>query len=123
MSFFQRLAFYLFGALLGCIVVYFIWQKKDTSFCYLPNCRTLQDIRLKKRAFDPEVQQMINSKVLDTAIISYTYLNGSVDFSKSNTKLKSCKRYKIHSEFNNKTYEFDVENCDSIATIKNVTIK
>ena len=97
--------------------------KKETSFCYLPNCRALQDIRLKKRAFDPQVQQLINNKVLDTAVISYTYLNGDIDFSKSNTKLKSCKRYIITSEYNSKTYEFDVENCDSIATVKTVLIK
>lgn len=123
MKFYQRLAFYLFGALLGCIVVFFIWQKKGTSFCYMPNCRILKDIRLKERAYSPEVQQLINNKEIDTAAITYTYYNGNVDISRSNTKIKSCKRYIIESEFNSKQYEFDVENCDSIATIKNILVK
>ena len=97
MKFYQRLAFYLSGALIGSIIVYFIWQKKKTDFCYMPNCRILKDIRIKKRAYSPEVQLLINNKELDTAAISYTYYNGNVDISRSNTKLKSCKKYIIES--------------------------
>lgn len=123
MSFIHRFAYFLVGGIIGSIVVYFIWGKKKTTFCYLPNCRTLKDVRLKKRAFSPLVQVLIDNKKLDTAAISDAYLNGSVDFSKSNTKLKSCKTYLIESEYNQKSYEFLIENCDSIAMIKNVVIK
>ena len=123
MSFIYRLAYFLVGGILGSIVVYFIWGKKKTSFCYLPNCRTLKDIRLKKRAFVPSVQELVNNNELDTAAITDAYLNGSVDFSKSKTKLKSCKVYLIENNYNQKSYEFLVENCDSIALIKNVVIK
>ncbi len=123
MNLIQRIGFYAIGVALGSVAVTFFWSKKGTSFCYLPNCRTLKDIRLKKRVFSPTVQQLIDNKKLDTAAITATYLDGSVNFSKSKTKLKSCKQYYIDSEFNNKTYEFLVENCDSIATIKNVIIK
>jgi len=123
MNFIQRFSYYLVGIALGSIVVYFIWGKKKTSFCYLPNCRALKDIRIKKRAFDPSVQELVNNKELDTAAITDAYLNGSIDFSKSNTKLKSCKTYVIESDYKQKSYEFLVENCDSIAMIKNVIIK
>ena len=123
MNFIQRLAFYLGGAAIGCIVVYFIWQKKNTEICYFPNCRVLKDLRAKKRAFAPEVQQLVNDKSLDTAAITYTYYNGDVDFKKSNTKLKSCKTYYISSSYQEKQYEFFIENCDSTATIKQVSIK
>ena len=123
MSFIYRLAYFLVGGILGSIVVYFIWGKNKTTFCYLPNCRTLKDIRLKKRAFVPSVQELVNNNELDTAAITDAYLNGSVDFSKSKTKLKSCKVYLIENNYNQKSYEFLVENCDSIALIKNVVIK
>ena len=123
MSFIYRLAYFLVGGILGSIVVYFIWGKKKTTFCYLPNCRTLKDIRLKKRAFVPSVQELVNNNELDTAAITDAYLNGSVDFSKSKTKLKSCKVYLIENNYNQKSYEFLVENCDSIALITNVVIK
>jgi len=123
MNFIHRFGYFLVGGILGSIVVYFIWGKKKTTFCYLPNCRTLKDVRLKKRAFAPSVQELVNNNELDTAAISDAYLNGSVDFSKSNTKLKSCKTYIIESNYNQKSYEFLVENCDSIALIKNVVIK
>ncbi len=123
MNLLQRTGFYLIGLALGSVVVAFVWSKKKTSFCYLPNCRALKNIRLKKREFSPTVQQLIDNKKLDTAAITYTYLEGSINFSKSKTKLKSCKQYYIDSDFNNKTYEFLIENCDSIATVKNVVIK
>ncbi|MGB0974534.1 MAG: hypothetical protein ACPGU9_06035 [Flavobacteriaceae bacterium] len=123
MNFFQRFGYYLVGLVLGSIVVFFLWGKKKTTFCYLPNCRILKDLRLKKRAFDPTVQQLINDKTLDTAAISAAYTNGNVDFSKSNTKLKSCKTYIIENTYQDKSYEFLVENCDSTAVIKHVTIK
>jgi len=123
MSFIHRFAYFLVGGILGSIIVYFIWGKKNTTFCYLPNCRALKDIRIKKRAFAPSVQTLVNNKELDTAAITNAYLNGNIDFSKSNTKLKSCKTYIIESDYNQKTYEFLVENCDSIAMIKNVVIK
>ncbi len=123
MNLLQRIGFYLIGLALGSIVVYFIWSKKKTTFCYLPNCRALKDIRLKKREFSPMVQQLIDHKKLDTAVISYTYQEGNINFSKSKTKIKSCKQYYINSEFNNRAYEFLVENCDSIALIKQVIIK
>tara|TARA_B110001450_G_scaffold116924_1_gene110534 strand:- start:613 stop:984 length:372 start_codon:yes stop_codon:yes gene_type:complete len=123
MSFIHRFSYFLVGAILGSIVVYFIWGKKKTTFCWLPNCRTLKDFRVKKRAFDSSVQKLVNNKELDTAAITDAYLNGTVDFSRSNTKLKTCKTYIIESNYNKKSYEFLVENCDSIALIKNVIIK
>lgn len=123
MDLLKRIGFYLIGIAIGSIIVFFIWDKKKTTFCYLPNCRILKDIRLKKRAFDPAVQQLVDNKELDTAAISFTYVNGDVIFSKSNTKVKSCKTYFIESEYNKKSYEFLVENCDSIAMIKKVVIK
>ncbi len=123
MNFIHRFGYYLVGAILGSIVVYFVWGKKKTTFCYFPNCRTLKDIRIKKRNFSESVQQLINSKDLDTAAITDAYKNGNIDFSRSNTKLKSCKTYIVNSQFNKKSYEFFVENCDSIAIIKKVIIK
>ncbi len=123
MNFIQRFGYYLVGLALGSIVVFFVLDKKKTSFCYLPNCRILKDIRLKKRAFTPTVQELITTKTLDTAAITAAYNNGTVDFSRSNTKKKSCKTYTIENNYKEKSYEFLVENCDSIALIKQVIIQ
>ena len=123
MSFIHRFGYYLVGAILGSIVVYFVWGKKKTTFCWLPNCRTLKDFRVKKRAFAKPVQLLVNNKELDTAAITDAYTNGTVDFSRSNTKLKSCKTYILNNNYGKKSYEFVIENCDSIAIIKNVIIK
>ena len=123
MSFIHRFGYYLVGAVLGSIVVYFVWGKKKTTFCWLPNCRTLKDFRVKKRVFSEPVQILVNNKELDTAAITDAYTNGIVDFSRSNTKLKSCKTYILNSTYHKKSYEFLIENCDSIAIVKNVVIK
>ena len=123
MNLLQRTGFYMIGVALGGVIVYYILDKKKTTFCYLPNCRVLKDISLKKRDFSPTVQELIDNKKLDTAIISYTYKEGNINFSKSKTKQKSCKQYYIDSKYNERNYEFLIENCDSIALVKQVIIK
>jgi len=51
MGFIKRLGWYLLGLSVGLIfLVFFLKKKSDetgVSFCYLPNCRVLKDIRSK----------------------------------------------------------------------------
>ena len=60
MKFKFRLAYYLFGLLLGLFfVIYFLGAKAESrgvEFCYLPNCRVLKDIRSKSFEYAPEAK-------------------------------------------------------------------
>ena len=70
MKFIHRFAYFLIGLFVGSIFVYFIWEKKDVHFDYLPNARVLKDISNDTRLFDAKaLEQMINIGI-DTSDIS-----------------------------------------------------
>ncbi|MBQ0117844.1 MAG: DUF4258 domain-containing protein [Flavobacterium sp.] len=96
MKFTQRLAYYLFGLLFGGIFVYFLLNKKGTeSFCYLPNCRVLKDIRNKPYHVSPEAQNTLKEGWVAQEDIKNSLEFGDVDFSKSNLPMENGKLYTI----------------------------
>jgi len=50
-------------------------------------------------------------------------MKGDVNFSKSQTKRKPCKIYVIEGDYADKEIVLTVENCDSIATVQEVSVK
>ena len=102
MSFLKRLYFFLFGLSIGIIILIFIMNKKDTRFNYSPNKRVLNDIYKKNWVFKND-KNSISKEIF--------FLDFDVNFSKSNTKIDSCKVYYIESE----TKSFNVKNCEKSA--------
>lgn len=102
MKFKFRLAYYLFGLLLGLFfVVYFLGAKADSKgveFCYLPNCRVLQDLRKKQLNISNEAQETLNQGWINLDDIRATLRYGDVDFSKSNEVYKKGKIYVIEGK-------------------------
>ncbi|ALM47600.1 hypothetical protein AMR72_01000 [Flavobacterium psychrophilum] len=84
MKFVHRLAYYLFGFLIGGLFLLFVFKNKKTEFCYMPNCRVLKDIRSKGITVSKEAQATLNEKWVTMDDIQNTLKNGDVDFSKSN---------------------------------------
>lgn len=123
MSLFKRLGFYLGGFAIGLIFLAFFFSGKRTSCDYSPSARVKKNIRIKQQKFSIEVLELIESNIIDTSSINYILKTGSVNFSKSNTKLDSCKIYVIEGVKENKELSLSIENCDSIATIQNIEIK
>lgn len=99
MNFKFRLAYYLFGLFLGIAgVVYFLGQKaesKGVEFCYLPNCRVLQDLRKKPLQVSDEAQLILKENWVTIDDIKASLQYGDVDFSKSNEVYKKGKKYVI----------------------------
>ena len=108
MKFVHRLAYYLFGLLIGGMFLFFFFQKKKTEFCYLPNCRVLKDLRSKPLTVSPEAQQKLNAKWVTMEDIKACLQNGDVDFSKSNQPSENGKLYVIEG-LNTKNEEITVE--------------
>ncbi len=118
----QRLFYYLGGFAIGLILLFFFLGGKKTSCNYSPSARVLKNIRIKERVFSKQVVLDMNTYRIDTADVSYILTKGSVDFSKSNTKLDSCKTYIIEGEIEEKIISMFIENCDSIAKINTLEI-
>ncbi|NOY48031.1 MAG: DUF4258 domain-containing protein [Chlorobi bacterium] len=123
MKLIQRTGYYLAGFSIGIVILAFIWKGKKTEFNYFPDARVLKNINTKQQLFSNKVKMAITNKTIDTIAISYILKKGDVNFSKSQTKRKPCKIYVIEGDYNDKEIVLTVENCDSIATIQDVSVK
>lgn len=121
-SLLRRTGFYLGGVAIGLVIFAFLIRGRGVKceFDYFPNARTLKNIRLKERHFSPEIRQLIDNKAIDTAEISTILKYGDVDFSRSKTKVDSCKLYIIEGMLRNKEIELTVHNCDSSTIIQTI---
>lgn len=118
MKFIHRLAYYLGGFAIGLVILAFFLSGKKTTCDYSPDARVLKNIRLKDRAYsDTALENMARLKI-DTSQISALLDHGDVDFSRSNTKLDSCKTYLITGN----SLEILMENCDSLATVREIQL-
>ncbi len=124
MSFLKRLGYYLGGFSVGLVILAFILSQKNFSCSYGPNARVLKNIRSKRIQYAESVSQMINTKVLDTGELSHLLNYGDVNFSDSDTKAEPCRSYRIEGVSNkDRSLVLDIENCDSIATFREVRIE
>ena len=120
MTLLRRLGYYLGGFSIGLVVLAFFLSGKRASCSYGPSARVKKNISLKTLKFSDQALNFFENKNLDSNYVLGIIAKGSVDFSESKTKLDSCKIYVINSEFENSTYKLTIENCDSLATIKNI---
>ena len=94
----KRIGFYLIGVTLGVVGVSFFWKKKEVSFDYGMDARTLKTIRKKQRLFSKEAKNTIRKKNIDTLAIADILENGDVDFSKSLPREKPCAIYYVEGK-------------------------
>ena len=105
MKFKFRLAYYLFGLLLGAVFVMWYLKSKATDrgveFCYFPNCRVLKDLRSKSLEIDSLAKISLNEKWVTMEDIKKSLTYGDVDFEKSNEPYRKGKIYIIEGKTSN----------------------
>jgi len=122
MKLFQRFAYYGMGLLIGSIFVYFIWQKKDVQFAYMPNARVLKNIRTDVRLFSNDAKKSMSKIGLDSIDIAAILKHGNVDFKKSSPREKPCKIYFIDGSPKEKSITLIIKKCDTISTIERIIL-
>lgn len=123
MKFIHRLAYYLGGFSIGLVILFFFLSGKRASCDYTPDARVLKNIRQKERVFSPEVQESMRLHKIDTSYISAILYSGDVDFNRSNTDRDSCNTYWITGKTADRELELLFENCDSVATVRELLVK
>lgn len=122
MAFLKRLGFYLIGLSIGLIfLVFFLKKKSDetgTSFCYLPNCRVLKELRSKPQQYGPEFQYLVDKGIIDSLQITAFLTDGDVDFKNSDTKSEPCKTYRVRGTVNEKEGILVIGNCPDEIVIR-----
>jgi hypothetical protein len=123
MKLIQRIGYYLGGFSIGLILLAFFLSGKKASCSYGPNARVLKNISTKPLKYSDEALTYIDNKIIDTSLINTTLRKGNVNFSLSDTALDSCKIYVIEEDVDNIEILLTIENCDSLAILKNIRIK
>ncbi|MGB3149841.1 MAG: DUF4258 domain-containing protein [Maribacter sp.] len=127
MAFIKRLGFYLFGLSIGIVFLAMFLKKKSAEtgvyFCYLPNCRTLKDIRSKPFYYSEEVSKVMMSRSIDTNQIKELFTNGDIDFGKSNTKSTPCKTYFLEGFISDENVQVLLKNCKEKAILESISFK
>tara|TARA_R110000868_G_scaffold311668_2_gene572625 strand:+ start:777 stop:1148 length:372 start_codon:yes stop_codon:yes gene_type:complete len=123
MKLIERFGYYFGGFSIGLILLAFFLSGKRVSCDYGPNARVLKNISTKKLIFSDAVQLEIANKRIDSISISYLLKKGDINFSESKPREKPCHIYVIEGELNQKKMVLTVKNCDSIATVLNMSIK
>ncbi len=125
MDFLKRLGFYLIGLSVGIVFLMVFFKKKSeetgVSFCYLPNCRTLKDIRSKPLVYSEEVQELLKNKTIDSLDINTFLFEGDIDFGKSNTETAPCKTYVIEGMVAEREATLYVRNCTAKALVERIS--
>ena len=110
--------------MMGLFFLFFFLNGKKASCDYLPNDRVLKNIRTKKVHYSETVQKEMIDLKIDSLDIKYVLTNGDVDFGRSNTKSKPCRRYVISGTTSkNKDVEVTVKNCKEEALIETIIQK
>ncbi|MCX2719528.1 DUF4258 domain-containing protein [Lentiprolixibacter aurantiacus] len=128
MSFLKRLGFYLIGLSVGLIFLVFFLKKKSeetgTSFCYLPNCRVIKELRSKPQEFSPEFLAAFNTSSIDSIQIDTFLSAGDVDFKNSDTKSEPCKTYKVRGIMGDDEMEsvLIIDNCPDVVIIQGLYV-
>ena len=119
----KRIGYYLVGLSIGAVGVYFFWQKKQATFDYGMDARTLKTIRVRKRLFSEEAKLAMEKHNIDTLKIATILYTGDVDFGKGKPREKPCAEYYITGKKELKNVNLLVKRCDSTATIQKVIVE
>lgn len=107
----NRLIYFMGGFLIGICILIFIWDKKNTKFPYMPDARVINDVNSKNVHYSNKLHTAFAKNIITASQVQDILKNGNVNFSKSNTKLDSCKIYVIEKILSTKNYSISVENC------------
>ena len=103
--------FFSSGFILGILLLSFFLMGKKTSCSYLPNDRVIKNVNSKK---------IIYNNLNDSLLVKNILSNGKVNFSKSDTKLDSCKSYHIENKVDGIKYVIIIENCNDYIVVEEI---
>ncbi len=116
----HRFKLFGIGLSIGIALVIFILNGKKSRCSWFPNERVLKIIRQKHLVYSDDLLKQIEAKQIDSSYVNNILLDGNIDFSKSQTKNKPCRRYHIDYYTKEKSSVLQVKICDSVATLSSL---
>lgn len=112
MNLLKRFGFFISGFSIGLILLAVFLRGKKTSCDYGPNARTIKKIMLKPKVLSVDAMHFLKKHNIDSTSVNDIIAKGDVNFSKSETRLDSCKVYYVESKFESKSISIIIRNCD-----------
>lgn len=124
MKFYQRLAYYLVGFVIGLFFVALVLSGKDTRCNYFPNARVLNDLRNKPFQYDSTATKQMSEGLADKNDIKNILTNGDVDFSRSNKPYEGGGKLYVIEGQNKQQQEITIEvvNFSKKAVLKSISL-
>ncbi len=119
----KRIGYFLVGASISSIGVYFFWQKKNATFDYGMDARTLKTIRIRDRIYSEEAKKTMQNSNIDSLKITKILNFGDVDFGKSKQRKKPCAEYFVTGKNELENVSLYISRCDSTSTIEKVIVR
>ena len=115
MKLLYRIGYYLVGLSLGLVIVSFVFSEKKTTCNYGPNERVIGDLQKKQVRIVSSVEFEIQH--FDSILFNAMLQRAKVDFANSDTQRDNCKIYRLQSNYLDKTFILEVENCEKYVTV------
>ncbi len=119
----KRIGYFLVGASISSIGVYFFWQKKNATFDYGMDARTLKTIRIRDRVYSEEAKNTMKNANIDSLKIAKILNFGDVDFGKSKQRKKPCAEYFVTGKNELENVSLYISRCDSTSTIEKIIVR
>ncbi|WP_334057967.1 DUF4258 domain-containing protein [Polaribacter sp. P097] len=119
----KRIGYFLIGASISSIGVYFFWQKKNATFDYGMDARTLKTIRIRERVYSDEAKKVMQTSDIDSLKIEKILNFGDVDFGKGKPRQKPCAEYFVTGKKELENVSLYISRCDSTSTIQKIMIQ
>lgn len=120
MKFGRRLRLYIFGVLIGSVLVFFFFEGRLKSLTnWMPNNRVLYRLQESPSTISDKALCQLNCFDLDTSAVRIIKTTGDVDFTNSQTKSEPMV-YLIEETINSDLIQMEFEVRDSSNTLTNV---
>jgi hypothetical protein len=111
---YRRIRLYVFGLLLGIVVVKFAYKGKA---CQMPGSAKLEELREQKRETSDLLQCQLKHYSITNEEINSLMHTGKVNFDKSDVRQKPCGIYIVEGSIKPGTnVELKISDCDTLST-------
>lgn len=113
----HRIRLYLFGFMIGCVLVYFILLRGKNRTSWLPASRVKEQLIKGNLVFTDHAKCRMICRGISEKEVREILQNGNVNFSESHTHDKPCPSYAVEGTTSSKRNErIIVASCDTITT-------
>ena len=124
-----RMRLFLYGFLIGCVLVYFVLLRGRNRSYWFPKNRVKEQVHKSTFVFSEHAKCILLCKNISTEEVSEILQNGEVNFSESDTHGVTCPSYALEGKTLNNKYLrvivtiFEKDSTAEITTAVNLEVK